>query len=175
MFFLYIICLFFLFYNCIQSSIGFFSLIPCQWFIWLEIRHERECAGMNLLLRHTPSFSTNGQRDVILKSAHRCARKYIRESSCCCYNTEPGQSLISKSKSFDRFLFQLCSSCSRNSLAFSDLIPLLAPNLFLLFLDLFKGTKRGPLFFFPLLLVWLYKRTNQKVTSLKNYYHYSER
>lgn len=125
-----------------------FSLIPCQWFIWLEIRHERECAGMNLLLRHTPSFSTNGQRDVILKSAHRCARKYIRESSCC-YNTEPGQSLISKSKSFGRFLFQLRSSCSRNSLGFSDLIPLLLAQTFFSYSWTFSKDKKGSPFFLP--------------------------
>jgi hypothetical protein len=99
---------FFLFYNCIQSSIGFFSLIPCQWFIWLEIRHERECAGMNLLLRHTPSFSTNGQRDVILKSAHRCARKYIRDSIAAAITQSPASLSFQSQKVSADF----CSSCA---------------------------------------------------------------
>ena len=41
----------------------------CQWFIWLEIRRERECASMNLFL-----FLRTASQEVL------CARKYIGSS-----------------------------------------------------------------------------------------------
>ncbi len=120
LFFFYICLLLFFFYkwySSCSSSIRFFnsfglSLIPCQWFIWLEIRHERgECAGMNLL-RHLLPAARMARGDNPRVCSPLCARKYI-ESRAAMHRDQPVSHFKVK-KSFCRSWISadFCSSCA---------------------------------------------------------------